>query len=70
MNLAEAKESLGPQDRARLDYDFDTGRPAFAVVKKMPEFVVGVHLDKVDRLSIVEAEGRWFLAKIRPRSAM
>lgn len=68
MNVGEEKAKLKPGDKARLDFDFDQGNPAFVPIG--PLLVIGVHLDKIDRLDIIMEEGKWSIAKKRPPSIM
>jgi hypothetical protein len=63
MNLQEALSQLSKGDKTRLEYNFERCEPDY--VRVAPDLWLGVFLDKVDHLEVVEQDGRWALAKRR-----
>ena len=61
MTLERAMRKLSKADRARLDWCFEAGKPDF--VRSEEGLFVGVHLDRVPHLELVERDGAWALAK-------
>ena len=68
MKVAKALEYLRLQDRKRLEWSFEAQAPDFIYLdsKENPGIILGVHLDKVDSLDILDRDGDWFTAKKKP----
>lgn len=72
MKVAKALEYLTLQDRKRLEWSFEAGQPDFTYLesKDNPGILLGVHLDKMDTLEVIDREGEWFTAKKKPTEGL
>lgn len=69
MTFAAGVTLIPKVDRARLAWSFDQGESDYVVIEDGPAeyvgLVVGVHLDRIEHLDVIDAEGKWSLAKSR-----
>lgn len=61
--LREAIDSLPKGEFERLRHAFDLGEASFVRVKPFENLYVGVHLDQLDFMDLVESEGKWALGR-------
>lgn len=61
MTLAEARSKIKPHEMARLDWNFEQNNTDF--VKIADGLYVGIYMQRLDNMVIIEEEGKWALTR-------